>query len=289
MNKEEFVEKVNLKYGNGRYFVLGEYKNNKSKVLVRCNECGYEWEVNAGNFINVCKVGCPKCAVKESHDRVKLTTEEIIKRGKQLYGNRYSYDKLNSQTRDEYGRVCFTCNICGEDFWERPSSFLSVGRRRKSNCPNCVRISVQNNLKNKEVKQKKHIYVKENAKKKDRVHDTKSFIEKAKLVHGDEYIYDEKTKYINSHSKVIVKCKKHGYFEITPTNHLNGVKCKKCRQENKINPKKKTFEAFLAETKNKHGDKYKYDESTFVNYHIKMRIICPIHGEFWQEPSVINY
>ena len=114
MNKNEFIEKVNARYGKNRYTVLGEYKNNKTRILVKCNVCGHEWKVNAGNFINVCKVGCPKCACKKSHDEAKLTTQEIIDRGKELYGNRYSYDKVDSLNRDEKGRVCFTCNVCGK-------------------------------------------------------------------------------------------------------------------------------------------------------------------------------
>ena len=31
-----------------------------------------------------------------------------------------------------------------------------------------------------------------------------------------------------------------------------------------------------------HGDKYVYDFSTYVKFSEKMRIICPEHGEFWQ-------
>lgn len=338
MNKNEFIEKVNAKYGADRYTVLGEYKNNKAKVLIRCNTCGYEWEVNAGNFINVCKVGCPKCACKKSHDEAKLTTEEIIERGKNLYGNRYSYDKVDSSNRDEKGRVCFTCNVCGKDFWERPSLFLKLDRKRKHNCPNCVKKATEKNVKLREERHKNYLknyvhdtesFIKKlnekfpnfydtsetkyvnnttsliliyegrkitttpasilSAKKpilKEKVCDTKSFIEKATIKHKGNYIYDEKTVYTNAHSEITVKCKKHGYFNVIAGNHINGVGCKFCAAENKNNPKKKTFSQFLNEAKEKHGEKYLYDEDTFVNYRTDMRMICPIHGDFWQKPSV---
>lgn len=338
MNKNEFIEKVNKKYGVGKYTVLGEYKNNKSKILIKCNTCGYEWETNAGNFINVCKVGCPKCACKKSHDEAKLSTKEIIKRGKELYGNRYSYDKVDSLNRDEKGRVCFTCNVCGKDFWESPVLFLRNNRRIKSNCPNCARKITEENIRFREERHKNylvnHVYDTDSFIKKlnekfpnfydtsetvyvdnvtdliiihnghriitkpvsvlgskkpilqDRVHDTKSFIKKALIRNDGKYIYDEKTKYTNANSEIIVKCKKHGYFKVIASHHLNGVGCKKCMKENKINPKKKTFEQFIEETKVKHGKRYIYDRDTFVNYNTKMRIICPIHGEFWQKPSI---
>lgn len=43
-----------------------------------------------------------------------------------------------------------------------------------------------------------------------------------------------------------------------------------------------TFTELVEKAKKVHGDKYIYDESTFKKSVEKMRIICPIHGEFWQ-------
>lgn len=338
MNKNEFIKKINAKYGIGKYSVLGEYKSNKTRILIKCNTCGHEWNVRPDNFINRCKVGCPKCACKKTHDEAKLSTEEIIKRGKELYGDRYSYEKVDSLNRDEKGRVCFTCNVCGEDFWERPALFLASKRRSKWNCPNCIKKSKNRNIQiakerhNNFVKTHVHdthsfikklnekfpnfydtsetIYVNNKtnliliyndrkiittplsiltSKKpilQNRVHDTKSFIEKAIIRNNDKYIYDEKTKYTDAHSEIFVKCKKHGYFRVVASSHLSGVGCKECMKENKINPKKKTFEQFIKEAEVKHGKKYVYDRDTFVNYKTEMRMICPIHGEFWQKPSI---
>lgn len=50
--------------------------------------------------------------------------------------------------------------------------------------------------------------------------------------------------------------------------------------------KKKTFEEFLVEAKQRHPNEgYIYDRETYVNTHIPMRIICPRHGEFWVSPK----
>lgn len=50
--------------------------------------------------------------------------------------------------------------------------------------------------------------------------------------------------------------------------------------------RKKTFDEFLNEAKQKHQNKmYMYDKSTYINTHTPMRIICPKHGEFWQKPN----
>ena len=49
--------------------------------------------------------------------------------------------------------------------------------------------------------------------------------------------------------------------------------------------KKKTKEEFIKEATEKHGDKYDYSKIHYVNSKTKVCIICPEHGEFWQEAS----
>ncbi|HDV2027851.1 TPA: GIY-YIG nuclease family protein [Escherichia coli] len=49
--------------------------------------------------------------------------------------------------------------------------------------------------------------------------------------------------------------------------------------------KKKTTEQFIAEAKAVHGDKYDYSKVEYKGYKTKVKIICPIHGEFEQTPS----
>lgn len=46
-----------------------------------------------------------------------------------------------------------------------------------------------------------------------------------------------------------------------------------------------TKENFIEKAKNKHGNKYDYSKVEYVNSKVKICIICPEHGEFWQEPS----
>lgn len=65
---------------------------------------------------------------------------------------------------------------------------------------------------------------------------TDSFIKEAKEVHNNLYSYN-KTKYINSVSKIIVLCKLHGYFKISPANHLRGRGCQECGKFRQPRPK----------------------------------------------------
>lgn len=45
-------------------------------------------------------------------------------------------------------------------------------------------------------------------------------------------------------------------------------------------------EEFIKKSKEIHGDKYDYSKVKYTNNKIKVCIICPKHGEFWQTPNV---
>lgn len=262
-----FQEKIDLKFGIGVYSVIGEYKSNKSKILIKCNKCGHEWETRPNNLLHT-KHGCPKCAVKISHDRFKLTTDEIIKRGKELYGDRYSYERTDVLNKDDKGRVCFTCNVCGKDFWERPSLFLCKSRRRKCNCPNCVKALTEKNTK---LAKERH----ENYMKKS-VHDTESFIKR--LEERFPGFYDTKhVNYIKYTEKIILY---HDGKKIitTPISVLGN---KKPITQNKVCDN----ETFIEKAKKVHGDKYDYSKSKWDGAKKEIIITCKKHGDFIQKPN----
>src|SRR5690606_9931991 len=49
--------------------------------------------------------------------------------------------------------------------------------------------------------------------------------------------------------------------------------------------KKVTTEEFIERARKVHGDKYDYSLVDYIKNNIKVCIICPEHGEFWQVPS----
>jgi hypothetical protein len=49
--------------------------------------------------------------------------------------------------------------------------------------------------------------------------------------------------------------------------------------------KKLTTEEFIARAKAKHGDKYDYSNSVYIDSQTKLEIGCPIHGLFDQRPN----
>jgi len=111
---------------------------------------------------------------------------------------------------------------------------------------------------------------------------TEQFIEESRKIHGDKYDYS-KTNYIGALKNVTITCPIHGDFLQIPSNHLSGSGCKKCFHDSL---KKKT-EDFIKESKKVHGNKYDYSKTDLNKKDEKGRvcIICPIHGEFWQNPN----
>jgi len=181
--------------------------------------------------------GCPKCA--RNH---KLTTEEFIERAKKVHGDKYDYSKVVYVDTDT--KVCIICPIHGE-FWQTPHMHL-----KGQGCPKCY----GNDTKT-----------------------TEQFIEEAKKVHGDKYIYDE-TIYKNAYSKVVITCPIHGNFEQRARTHLYGHGCPQCSGKKKYNK-----DYFIIKAREVHGNKYDYSLIKEIkNNRDLLPIICPKHGIFYQ-------
>lgn len=107
---------------------------------------------------------------------------------------------------------------------------------------------------------------------------TNEFIEEAKLVHGSKYDYS-KVEYKNNREKVLIICPEHGEFLQSPEKHLSGQGCPMCG-----GTKKSTTDGFIEKARKIHGNKYDYSKVDYTTNKEKVCIICPEHGEFWQDP-----
>ena len=187
------------------------------------------------------------------------TKEEFIDKCKKLYGDKYDYSKVKYVKSNI--KVCVICHEKDEngvehgEFWVTPNNHL---RNRK--CPKCKLVNARNR------------YIKS----------TEQFIKDAKIIHGDKYDYS-KVYYKGAFKLVTIICPIHGEFEQQPHVHLMGCGCKECGK-NIISQKNKTsFEEFVKRANNIHNNKFIYPIQEINNQHDKIKIICPIHGEFEQE------
>lgn len=113
--------------------------------------------------------------------------------------------------------------------------------------------------------------------KKNRVYDTQSFVDKASKIHNYKYKYDD-TIWIDSKSKVIIKCEIHGEFSQFASNHLKGYGCNLCKRE-------ESFVKFKEKATIIHGKAFDYSKSSYVNNKKHIEITCKKHGVFQQRPD----
>lgn len=179
----------------------------------------------------------------------QLTQEEIIRRFRQIHGNKYDYNKIIYN--NIFTKVCIICPIHSE-FLQTPANHL-----KGKGCPKCKIEKLSN----------------------DRLSNIDEFIFKAKCCHNDTYRYDNFI-YKDSQTKSYVTCLKHGDFLISPNNHLRGTGCPICFGNIVL-----TTEEFIKRAREIHGDKYDYSKVNYINNWTKVNIICTEHGEFWQIPA----
>ena len=89
--------------------------------------------------------------------------------------------------------------------------------------------------------------------------------------------------YVNSRTKSVINCPKHGLFEQTPNDHLSGYGCARCGGFKKLSQVE-----FIARSKTAHkNEPLSYEKVEFKNTKTKVIITClvPNHGDFEQEPS----
>ena len=111
---------------------------------------------------------------------------------------------------------------------------------------------------------------------------TEQFIAKANFIHSNKYNY-LKTEYSNSRSKIIVTCFEHGDFLQEANSHLKGHGCPRCKVDNFVQRISMTQEEWLNSAAKTHCNKYDYSKVEYILSTEKVKIICPIHGEFSQQ------
>lgn len=111
------------------------------------------------------------------------------------------------------------------------------------------------------------------------------FMQKANKLHENKYDYS-KFIFVNSRTSGIITCRLHGDFKSTPSHHLSKPSsvCPKCYKID-VNIDKKRFDYFLQRAKKLHNNKFDYSKFIYVSAKTKGIIICPIHGEFSQNPD----
>jgi Zn finger protein HypA/HybF involved in hydrogenase expression len=171
-------------------------------------------------------------------------TIEFIEKAIKIHGDRYEYDSVDYI--NNYTKVIIFCRI-HESFTQRPNNHLNG-----SNCPKCASTIT-----------------------------TEEFIIKANKVHKERYSYLN-ADYKGVAEKIEITCSIHGNFTQKAQNHLRGINCPKCGNENRMNKLVSTKEQFIDKAKEIHGDKYDYSKVEYKGSNDKVKIFCSTHGMFLQ-------
>ena len=246
LTTEEFIEKAREIHGDKYDYSKVEYIDSQTKVCIICTEHGEFWQKP---YCHIKGNNCPKCSniVRKISSKKTKTTEEFINESKLKYGDKYDYSKV--EYVNSHTKVCIIDKEKNKEIFISPTTFLTSGTSKRN----------YNST-------------------------TEEFIEKAREIHGDKYDYS-KVNYVNCRTKVCIICPEHGEFWQTPSNHLKGYNCQKCSDITTSLKRQSTTEEFIEKAREIHGDRYDYSKINYSKKHDKICIICPKHGEFWQEGS----
>ena len=120
---KEFKEEV-FKLTGDEYTVLGEYIGTHTKILMKHNKCGHEWEVVPSSFLQGHR--CPNCfGGKAMKKDTSIFKEDVYKQ----VGNEYTVlgDYIGA-----FDKILMKHNKCGYEYEILPNNFLQ-GKR----CPYC--------------------------------------------------------------------------------------------------------------------------------------------------------
>lgn len=234
---EEFIEKAKEVHGDEYDYSKAVYTGYHDNVIIICPKHG-EFQQTPGNHMHGSK--CPKC-----NDESKfLTTEEFIRRSREIHGNKYDYSKVVYVRHDD--KVIINCPEHGE-FSQTPSAHINGNQ----GCPTCW----------------------EGRRGKARKVSLEDFIIRADEMHDDKYDYSKVTIGDTLNEPITIICPEHGEFTQTAERHLAGDGCAKCAGKYK-----RTTEEYIHDAKKVHGERYGYDRTVYVNNTTPVLIKCPHHG-----------
>ena len=185
----------------------------QKEYINRCNEKhNYKYDYSKIRYINkrtkieiICKVhgsfwqeagahlhsgnGCPSCV-----NNIKYSFKDFVDKANIIHKNKFKYsDKCDNFDNHRYIEIrCPNHGI----FKQKAYSHL-IGK-------GCNKCAIE-----------------------DRTYTNEKFLQKANIIHNNQFTYP-KLKYINSYTKINIKCRKHGNFLQSPHQHLTGKGCPKC-------------------------------------------------------------
>jgi hypothetical protein len=113
-------------------------KDHLRRLKVICPKHG-EQLISYNNLIN--GQGCYWCGRENTAIKNTLSNEEIIRRGKEIFGDEYTYEHLDTYSRTKDGKITITCRKHGDFTILPPNFFKGVG------CPICAESNLEGEMR----------------------------------------------------------------------------------------------------------------------------------------------
>lgn len=107
-----------------------EYIDCFSHLNIMC-ECGREYSCSFAHIKQQDKIQCPKCAIKHTSDKNRLSFEEIEKRIKDIYGDEYDLVSIDNYQNFKKGTITVRHNTCGNTYSTLLHTMIVKNRRCK--------------------------------------------------------------------------------------------------------------------------------------------------------------
>lgn len=238
-----FLDRASDRFGNRFDYSSSVYLSAKTKIEIVCPDHGPFWQT-PNNHLNSRDGGCSRCRDQKLQEKFSKG-DEFIQKAKSVH-DRYRYDLVKYTNLVD--KVEVVCPDHGS-FWQAPANHL-----KGYGCPSCAGRTV----------------------------DLKSFINKARSVHGDKYDYTRSV-YVSATSPVEIVCRDHGSFWQTPADHCNNqAGCSNCSGIFVFDTG-----SFLQRIELIRNDQYDYSKVNYIRHDHRVEVICPDHGSFWQTPNTL--
>ena len=120
--QEQFLAEARAIHGNKFDYSMVKYVRSDIPITLKCNVCGHVYDINPGSHLSRCD--CPMCAGKI------VTTEDFIRRSKEVHGDRYDYSK--SVYKNNHDNIIVICRKHGPF-----KTTLLRHVTQRSGCPIC--------------------------------------------------------------------------------------------------------------------------------------------------------
>lgn len=127
-----FIKECKKIHGNKDNYDYVVYTNDKTNIKLFCNSCKKYYETSPHNYLKGHR--CPYCKNKKTVERITLSWKKVLKRFKEIHGNKYiylsKYEKLDKE-------MLIKCKKCKLEFKQSPKKHING-----YGCPICGKTKI---------------------------------------------------------------------------------------------------------------------------------------------------